>query len=168
MIKRWRFQFSLATLLLLTTAVSLVLAFQASHLYAKRRAIEMIIRLGGFISYDYEWTEKGEWRDATHPPGPKFLRWLLGEYYAAEPVEIQLCRDARSTPELFTDSEARQLAVLHELDWLVLTGSNITDEGIMYFKGLEKLGRLDIENTLVTDEGVAALQKARPKLRIYH
>jgi len=49
-----------------------------------------------------------------------------------------------------------------------LTGTDITDAGLVHLKGLTNLKWLFLYNTKVTDVGVAELYKTFPKLTIFH
>jgi Leucine-rich repeat (LRR) protein len=55
---------------------------------------------------------------------------------------------------------------LTSLQTLNLSGS-ITDSGLVHLKGLTNLQQLYLEDTQITDAGVADLQKALPNCKIY-
>jgi hypothetical protein len=42
----------------------------------------------------------------------------------------------------------------------------VTDEGMGHLRGLDNLKELNLAGTKVTDQGAAALQKARPGLQV--
>jgi hypothetical protein len=52
--------------------------------------------------------------------------------------------------------------------WLALIDTSFTDAGLKHLAGLNKLERVDLEGSRVTDSGVAALEQVLPSARIYH
>jgi hypothetical protein len=52
------------------------------------------------------------------------------------------------------------------LDFLDLSNTRITDQGLQYLNGMTRLRILRIVETEVTDAGVAELQRALPGLKI--
>ncbi len=76
---RWRFQFSILSLFVLTVAVALPFAWLATEMKAAReqgKAVEEIKKLGGAVCYDYEQDPR---RHPGKPPEPTWLRGLLGD-----------------------------------------------------------------------------------------
>ena len=65
-----------------------------------------------------------------------------------------------------TDAGLVHLKDLIKLSHLNLSDTQITDAGLVHLKGLTKLERLDLKDTKVTDAGVADLQKALPNCEI--
>jgi len=65
-----------------------------------------------------------------------------------------------------TDTGLVHLKGLTSLQTLNLSGS-ITDSGLVHLKGLTNLQQLYLEDTQITDAGVADLQKALPNCKIY-
>jgi Leucine Rich repeat len=51
---------------------------------------------------------------------------------------------------------------------LNLSGTQVTDAGLRVLAGLSKFTVLDLQNTKVTDEGVAELRKSLPHCYIFH
>lgn len=164
---RRRFQFSLRTMLIVMTLVAVWTGWTVSKAQRRQRAIAAIERLGGFIDYKHKWKD-GEFRPNAEPPGPTWMRKILGERFAAEPLEIQLFADGRMRPIEFTDSEAAEISQFGELTWLVLMDTKLTDAGLRHFHRLKKLGRLDLERTAVTDVGVAELKRVLPDCRVFY
>ncbi len=121
---RW-FQYSLRSLLLLTLLVSLVMSCVAVRMQRARRqdeAVEEIEKLGGQVQYDYE-------AQGVNPPGPAWLRNLLGENFFATVVAVDLSLQ------------------------------QVTDAGLEHLKGLTQIQTLCLVQTMVTDEGVKKLQR---------
>jgi hypothetical protein len=68
-----------------------------------------------------------------------------------------------------TDKGMRTVAALRQLYSLDLARTGITDVGLRRLERLSKLSYLDLHNCPnITDAGVARLQKALPKCKIYH
>lgn len=156
--------------IVLLLALPLVIAVSANAIEMQQtmRAIARIHELGGEISYGFQWSEEGAWQENAKPPGHQYLQKVFGEYYAADPVEIQLFAGQGMSPAKFTDADAKELSRLSELKWLVLQDTGLTDIGLAHFKSLKNLERLDIEGTSVTTKGVAALKESLPHLQVFH
>ena len=56
---------------------------------------------------------------------------------------------------------------LTRLQRLVLTGTQVTDAGLVHLKGLTGLQELWLGDTQVTDAGLAELNQALPMCQIY-
>ena len=168
-----KLQFRLRTLLLFTTIVCIWCAYEANGIHRRAAAVAMIERLGGEVDYDFRhrFDDAHPYDAAAEPPGPKWLRRILGAYYAANVVEVRIHAGygtkGRMAPEEFTDAEAEPLAALTEVQWLVLQDTKITDRGLRCFRGLKKLGRLDLEGTAVTAAGAEELRQYLPNVKIY-
>jgi hypothetical protein len=128
----------------------------------------MLEGLGASIVYDYQRSDSAASVPDALPPGSRWLRSLLGEHYASEPIEIQLFSDRGMSPDKFGDDEAEQIGLFTELEWLVLFDTKLTDAGLRHLKGLTKLRRLDIERTDVTEAGVNKLQQSLPEVDVYY
>ena len=103
--RRW-YQFTLRTLLIVMTLASVGLSWFAVKLQQARRqraAVEAIEKAGGWVEYDYELRTRPP-SDAD-PPGPAWLRNLLGIDFFATVVEIRL-------PTTVTGAEAERIQQL--------------------------------------------------------
>lgn len=56
----------------------------------------------------------------------------------------------------------------HNLQWLYLSETHITDRGLMNLYGLTGLDYLVVKDTQVTEKGIAALQQALPHCKIVY
>lgn len=74
-------------------------------------------------------------------------------YHGKKAVGIK----ARKNPA--TDDDVKVFAELMDLEELELQGETITDAAVNYLVGLPALHHLSLENTSITDEGVANLQR---------
>jgi len=167
--RRWA-QFSLTTVFVVVTVLCVSLAFAVNRAHRRWEAVVAIEKSGGWVSYDYQRDDSGAYLPNAKPPGPGWLRRMLGDNFLAKPVGVQLFADSKSgmKPEEFTDVQASMIGVLTELRWLVLKDTAITDESLTYFAGLSRLKSLDLEHTVVTDAGVAKLKGVLPTCTIYH
>ena len=75
--------------------------------------------------------------------------------------------DKLKLPSSTTDEQlAEKLKGLTNLETLVLTGTKITDAGLVHLKGLTKLERLSLYDTKTTPAGIKSLQEALPDCKI--
>lgn len=147
---------------------------QASAAERRERAIALLRTLEATVVFDYQWSEPGEkgaWLPNATPPGSRFLKALLGDYYASNVVEVQLFNGSSSNsmvgPHGLNDNNIGCLDSLTEIRWLVLQDTSVTDVGLQQLSGLKKLERLDLDGSPVTDVGIARLQQALPNAEIY-
>jgi hypothetical protein len=158
---RCRFQFSIRSLLVLTVAVAIMCSWLAVEMKAARKqkeAVAAIENAGGSVGYD-----DGVFEDplgGPEPPGPAWLRSLLGKEFFANVVHVDLDNSGA------TDAELKHLKGLDQLRWLYLKNTQVTNAGLEYLKGLGKLQWLYLKNTQVTDSGIKNLQKALPNCDI--
>ncbi len=146
--RRW-FQFSLATLFLVTTAVAIWMGVWTDRARKQQQAVEAILERGGSVAYSYE-TKPGPGKPT--PPGPAWLRNFLGIDYLDHVVLANLPEDT------FTDADLRLLQGLPGLEILFLRGANITDAGLVHLKGLHRLCHLELAGDRITDAGIAHLE----------
>lgn len=136
---RFRFRFSLRTLLLGVTILGFLL-FPLAHKLKlardQRTAVDEIVKLGGYVKYDRE-QAKGEEKG--------WLRRILGDDFFDKVVEVGM----RGRP--ISDSDLRHLEKLHGLRMLYLTGTPISDDAGPYLSQLKQLTFLQLQRTPVTN-----------------
>ena len=93
---------------------------------------------------------------------------FFGANYRAQVVEVQLFADRAMRPDLFGDEQAKQLAALPDIKWLVLMDTHITDRGLSHLMNLKQLERLDLEGSSVTASGVAKFNAASPDTKVFY
>ena len=172
---RWRFQFSIRSLLLLTVAVAIPFSWLAVEIRQARREREVVAieKLGGRVF----WSE---------PSGPPWLRRLLGDglFITVEGVGLgrtkvtdawldtlkglnELQRLSLDDTEV-TDAGLEYLKGLNQLQWLYLDETKVTDAGLENLTRLKQLQMLSLDGTKVTEAGVKKLQQALPNCKIWH
>jgi hypothetical protein len=141
--RRW-FQFSLATLFLVTTALAISLSIWTSRARKQQQAVKAIREHGGSVAYSYE-TKKGP--GPPTPPGPQWVRDSLGIDYLDHVVVANL------TGDTFTDADLELLQGLPRLEYLFLQSANITDAGLANLDAFPRLDRLIVDSNKITDVG---------------
>jgi hypothetical protein len=155
--RRW-FQYSLRTLLLAMLLASIGMSWITIRVQRARRqkaAVEEIRKLGGEVTYDYEYPQPGpgsSWR-APQPPGLAPLRNLLGEDFFTDVVEVTFHDGSR-----FTDADLACLQAFPRLTDLTLANANVTDAGLERVRGLSNLRKLCLRGNQFTDKSLTCLQ----------
>ena len=178
--KRGWYQFSLRTLLLLVVLASIGMSWFAvkRHRAEKQRAaVEAFGKLDGnvYVYYDFHYDADGRPVRAPEPPGPAWLRSLLGVDFFSDVVWLQLVCSTACDADLehlagltklkslyltdtqLTDVGLAHLAGLTKLEWLSLSGTQLTDAGLEHLARLTNLKWLDLSDTQVTDAGLEHL-----------
>jgi hypothetical protein len=126
--------------------------------YAARQkeVIEELENLGGLVWYDYQFDADGmPGRQDDDPPGPVWLRRLLGDDFFMTAIKLDL------TQTEVGDGELEHLKGLTQLQTLSL-GERVSDAGLAHLKGLPQLQSLDLRAAKVSDAAISNLQKALP------
>ena len=147
---RWRFQFSIRSLLVLTVAVAIPcswLAVADQQARRQRELVNALRKLGCAVYHDYQWDRFCE----TGFPGQD------GSDYFND------IRSVNCLHHEVTNQDLESLKELNQLQVLRLAETQITDAGLEKLKGLKQLKSLNLTKTRITDAGVAKLQKALPK-----
>ena len=94
---RWRFQFSIRSLLVLTVAVAIPCSWLAVEMKAareQREAVEAIQEVNGYVAYDWQFVSDEILRTSNcriaQPPGPVWLRNLLGDDFFGSVSDVIL------------------------------------------------------------------------------
>ncbi len=176
---RWRFQFSIRSLLVLTVAVAVPCSWLAAEIKEARDQkceVDELVRLGGQVGYAGQVDEYGNPLKNPKLPGPILLRHLLGEDFFTEVVFVNLnfmtnvseadlgrLRRLKQIKVLLlnfthvSDDGMEQLESLKQLETLFLGQTRITDAGLGRLTGLTQLKRLDISFDGITDSGLKHL-----------
>ena len=162
LIFRWRFQFSIRSLLVLAVAVAIPCSWLEMEMIRTRRqkeAIQNVIRLGGYISYDYE---PNEFMGVPDRTPPKWMQNLFGSDFFGDVDFVSLYK------KKVTDDDMEFVKDLNTLQYLGLAKTKITDSGLEWLAGLKHSRYINLEETRVTDTGVAKLKKALPNCDIHY
>ena len=141
---RWRFQFSIRSLLVLVVAVALPcswLAVEMKKAEKQRSAAEEIARFKGDdrwpvlgkIEYRWQVDEEGAFSPEQPPPEPEWLLKLLGTDFFEEIVAVNVSTFA------VTNDGMEHFTGLHQLRELHLQETKITDAGLDHIKDLTRL-----------------------------
>ena len=117
---RLRFQFSILSLLVLVVVVAVPFSWLATEMKAARKqreAVEWIEKADGWYSYDYQFDPSCNRFQVPEPPGPAWLRKLLGD-------------------DLFVDVTGCHFHV-----------AEVGDAGLEHLKGLTQLQGLDLDHS---------------------
>jgi biotin transporter BioY len=171
---RWRFQFSLRSLLVLPLVVALVcgwLATEIKRAKRQREAVAAIRALGGFAIYDYLVAETAN--RPPQSPGPEWARRILGTDFFADVIDVRSMAFAmrwlrvgshfdsdvtRPGSNPITDAWLEQIAKLPSIEALDLQYSRVSDAGLGQIRGLTRLADLNLAATSITDAGLEHLR----------
>jgi len=159
--RRW-YQYSLRTLLIVVTLAGCGfgwLGVKMREAREQRAAVDAIKKLGGYVVYDYESDSRGVRVPNATPPGPAWLRSILGDDCFRTVTEVNLNTDP-------ADADLECLRGFTSRVALGLGGERVTDAALEHLKGMTRLEMLELDSTLVTDAGAAKLQMALPNCEI--
>jgi hypothetical protein len=150
---RWRFQYSLRSLLLLVVAVAVPCSWLATEMQraeGQRDAVAAVKATGGELLYDIG-PEFHGWMNPPTPHCPQWLRRLFGDDFFSCAAEANV------------NSDAGMAAVigLNELETINLSGPAITDAALVNLHKFRKLNILSLDHTDVTDAGLENVSHLR-------
>ena len=172
--RRW-FQYSLRTLFVAIAVLGVWLAMVTSAARRQQSIVARLSKLNANVAYEFQFDAKGDWDFDAVPPGPKWLREMVGQDYFSDVVYVdcgngnlgdagsQLLRGLKRLRKLhisnapLTDAGLQPLRELKELKTLDLIGAHITDAGLECLEGLGQLHELSLQGTGVTDAGLEHL-----------
>jgi hypothetical protein len=146
------FQFRLRMLFVLVAIAAVpctLLAWKMEHKRRERVAVAAIRKLGGQVFYVHEKEGSGP----NKPPGPEWLRRLLGDDFFADLAEVLL-----DDPNV-EDDDLAPLEALTSLTQVSLQGCSVTGAGVRHIQGCKDLVFINLCNTLVTDADVSQLNR---------
>ena len=144
--RRW-FQFRPRTLLIGVALAGCGLGWLGVKLRAARRQaadVAAILKLGGSVEYDYDNDAQGNRVPNPLPPGPAWLRSVLGDDFFRDVTGIEL------VDTLAADADLQHVRKLAKLKWLSLDGTPITNAGLECLSGLTRLEQLSLVRTRIT------------------
>jgi hypothetical protein len=162
-------QFRISTLLILVTLSGVWLGIQVNRANRQKRAVAAIQAARGVVHYDYQRDSSGNRIPDAEPPGPKWLRTLIGDDYFCKVVTVTFATEFYGRRKELGLSKVDDDGLvccesLPDLEVLEL-GNNraVTDKGLVHLQNLKKLKVLYLYDCSVIGIGVTHLA-ALPKL----
>jgi len=124
----------------------------ANRANRQRRAVEAIRKAGGEVTYDYQNTIGFRVEDDAPPPGPAWLRNLVGIDYLASTVGVTINTD-------IADDGFEVIDELPKLKTAFFAGKGVTDSTLAHLTGVQHLLGLDVFNSSITDSGWENLER---------
>ena len=157
LVLRWRFQFSIRSLLVLTVAVAVPCSWLAVEMKKAREqsaAVDEITK-GRRVCIWYDWQFDESFLPPPNAQPPAQIGWgLLGVDFFTGVVRIE----AMQPDNQVTDAWMEHLDDLPRLQQLVLLQPKITDAGLDHLKALTHLQQLMLLNAKITDAGLEPLK----------
>ena len=163
-----RFTLSLRALILLVLVLGAWLGWFVRNAHIQHDAVAAIHRAGGSVVYDIEWRNGGPspydrpWTPMRLLDGKLWgTKWLidhLGIDYFGSVVSVDLIPSRWNSPDRADDSMLALVGQLGALDSLRLTGTAVTDAGLLHLKDMTGLRDLQLGQTRITDAGLAHLE----------
>jgi len=159
---------SLRALLIMVLVLGGWLGWFVRNARIQHDAVAAVQRAGGSVAYDIDWRNEG-FNPYARPWTPMRLldgklwgtQWLidhLGIDYFGSVVTVDLIPRRANDPARADDATLALVGQLGRLDGLRLTGTAVTDAGLVYLTGLIGLRDLQLGNTQITDAGLAHLK----------
>jgi internalin A len=173
----WRkcLRLSVRGMILLVFVIGAGLGWMVRSARIQRAAVAAIERAGGTVGYDLGWTDdpgsgnRGSW-------APAWLVDAVGVDYFVGIVDVTFSRSCSDrelalaghlsrleqlglTGSRISDGGMVHLEALNHLSWIGLSSTQVTDAGLIHLKGLTHLSGLDLSGTQITDLGLAHLDR---------
>jgi len=152
--RRWC-QYSLRTPLIFVTLAGCGfgwLGFKVREARRQQAAVAAIRKSGGFVAYDYQFDARDGDIPNAIPPGPAWLRSLLGRDFFGNVRTVFLLG------EQIADADVERLKEFTALKSLSLHGTRVTDSGLENLAGLTQLTELMLDGTQISDAGLERLR----------
>jgi hypothetical protein len=148
-----RFQYSLRTLLVALTVVSVVVGISVQRARRQRDAVDAIrTKRGVMVQYDYE-DEHSRSKNRSGTAAQPFNARLLGIDMVADVVGVMVM-GWRGSDAPFDDSDMALVSAFSKLKYLRLDGTKVTDHGLGSLVDLRHLKSVYLRGSPVTDAGV--------------
>jgi hypothetical protein len=165
---RWRFQFGIRSLLVLTVAVAVPcswLSWEMTKAREQKEAADAARKVRLQIGYEHQYDAKG-YPTAASRNGPTWVRDWFGDDFLSDVIGVNVPFAATGDfGEFFptygcvaTDQDLLPLKTFPRLRFLNLAGTRVTDEGMAYVGELRELHGLSLWRTNVGDKGIAHLR----------
>jgi hypothetical protein len=177
LIFRWRFQFSIRSLLALTVAVAIPFSWLAVEMKRVRKQEEIVMLIeqaGGSVEYFGSLEEKLLAMYEGRLPEPKWLLYLFGQDFFYDVTFVTL---HGATPEhlsrfsqlhtlMFFDVKISNAILLDcqrfsHLKSLTFCECDLDNEGLYAITKIKHLKDLDLTDACITDQGLVYIQELR-------
>jgi len=157
-------QYRLRTLLIVVTILCVWLGIQVNRANRQRRAIGTISELRGLVFFEHEYDNEQSLNripDAK-PPGPIWLRKLIGEDYFRRAAVADFAygypeRHRLGLPSV-ADDDLGCLEALPDLRYIEIGHtSGVTDAGLVHFRNLKRVRSIGLHNTRVNGSALVHL-----------
>lgn len=181
-VRRPWLRYSLRGLFLVMTILCVWLAILFNQARRQRRAVKAIADTGGVVAFDHHFRQKS--KDAQ-PPGPAWLRRLIGDELFRTPQHVDLRGDkitdeflAEHLPGLrgvqflsidsphVSDAPLVDIAKLESVHMVSRRCPRVTDAGLEHLARMPQLTALELECPQVTDSGMEHVAKLTRLKRI--
>lgn len=148
------FRISLRGLLVVVTLLCVLLAFKVRQVERQKAAIAWVEQHGGAVWNDFEMGDSGYYVANPKPPGPDWLRRLVGTDYLSSPISANIDNDALN--------DISRITALSKLRFLSVTSRKLHD--------LSPITKLELRELLLVippnDKEIAELRKTMPDCEI--
>ena len=151
--RRW-LRFSLRSLMLLVAIVSIPLgwmAWQVNRVRNQRLIVAELSSVGGQVIYSY----RSQQMRPQEPPGPKWLRSLLGDDIFSDVKEVDIRHDH------VTEQTLARIATLHAVHTLHMESGQISDNGLAHLAKMSTLQQVVLQSRGFSDASLAQLTKSK-------
>ena len=164
--RRW-FQYSLRTLLILTTVVAALFAWWSHKARRQKLAVEALQRAGALVVYDHKGTLPDDfglafWGEEQGPSfWPTWLVQALGVDYFSHVHCVAINNPVvyhMSQNHAVDDTTLEYIKHLPAVRLLCLNSAQVTDTGLRNLESLTSLRSLELINNPITDLGLEHLR----------
>jgi len=127
------------------------MAWQVNRVRNQRLVVAELSSVGGLVIYNYQWQQ----RSRQEPPGPKWLRALLGDDIFANVSEVDIRHDHVDEQTL------ARVATLPAVLTVMIQSGQISDGGLAHLAKMNTLQQVDLYSSGLSDASVAQLSKIK-------
>ncbi|HWB11994.1 MAG TPA: hypothetical protein VG826_22405 [Pirellulales bacterium] len=148
-------QFRLASIFLLTALLAVWLGVWVRQVHQRKELIAWIQKNSGSLAltYTHQLDANGRLDEKAQPPGPGWLRWLVGDEAFCE-VETASLAGAR-----VTDADLRRLMVFRQISAIEIDATRVTPRRLGVLRQLSRLRYLRLGGLAADDEGMAEVAR---------
>lgn len=152
-----RCRFSLRTLLVVVTGISLALGFLGESAWRQRRLIDTVEALGGTVGYATLFDSDPKYNRSPKSLVPQWVSSVISHEYYARVADVRLGRSIQLMDTGVIDELASRLAAVPALHHLSLSGFELSDDEYVVIVASARPKDLILYNVEVNDDAAAAL-----------